>query len=474
MAEPTTVDPELLKRLLDPTLGHSDLALAEAIDRTHPNTSHVIPEIGAAPTLDRAEAPKSLSPIGGGGEPKGLPVLSTKEQKGLPMLSPGVRPGTAVDYENQLERLRAPGTPATTTLGKIGHGLAKIGNIAGDVFAPGVMANIPGTDMFKRAEIHAIEPQLEEARKTEEGAKERQQTHELAVGKEKSEAEERAARTKNLNEKDSATLAQHGLMRDEEGNVKPDPTSQVYQKNELARQTVMNVQKFREAQQELVEARTEVERAKNDPNSPAFKQAQERLAMAQEAHRVAGANLALHQEEFKNKLSEQEFVKPGGQAASRGSAARSVLDLYDAPGKPGLESLVRKNAKDMGPLMGRLAKGEIALGDVDPAIAELYGAMKSFYALQPAVHGFRNAEFVKDFETALGTLERDPDAFIAGMKGLRPTLESVSREGRTFKKRIVEGEGGGGTPKKDETGGGEEGGSAFDRWKAEKEKKKKP
>jgi len=31
-------------------------------------------------------------------------------------------------------------------------------------------------------------------------------------------------------------------MRDEEGNVKADPTSQVFQKNELARQTVMNVQ----------------------------------------------------------------------------------------------------------------------------------------------------------------------------------------------------------------------------------------
>jgi len=73
------------------------------------------------------------------------------------MLSPGVRPGTSADYENQLERLRAPATPATTTLGKIGHGLAKIGNIAGDIAVPGVMANIPGTDMFKRAEIHAIE-----------------------------------------------------------------------------------------------------------------------------------------------------------------------------------------------------------------------------------------------------------------------------------------------------------------------------
>jgi len=39
--------------------------------------------------------------------------------------------------------------------------------------------------------------------------KEHQQSHELAVGKEESEAKERAARTKNLNEKDSATLAEH-------------------------------------------------------------------------------------------------------------------------------------------------------------------------------------------------------------------------------------------------------------------------
>jgi hypothetical protein len=65
--------------------------------------------------------------------------------------------------------------------------------------------------------------------------------------------------------------------------------------------------------------------------------------------------------------------------------------------------------------------------------------MKSFYALQPAVHGFRNAEFVKDFEHAIGTLERDPDAFLAGMEGLKPTLNAVAKEGKTFHKRIVEG-----------------------------------
>src|SRR6185437_13813600 len=35
----------------------------------------------------------------------------------------------------------------TTTLGKIGHVAANIGNVLGDIFAPGTMALIPGTQL---------------------------------------------------------------------------------------------------------------------------------------------------------------------------------------------------------------------------------------------------------------------------------------------------------------------------------------
>src|SRR5260370_3064427 len=127
MAE-TTVDPELLKKLLDPTLGHSDLALAEALDRTRI------------------------------GEPKGLPMLSNKQQRGLPMISPGVQPGTSADLENQLTRLRAPDTLADhpTKLGKIGHVLSKIGNVAADVFAPATMSLIPATHLNKQPQLPQI------------------------------------------------------------------------------------------------------------------------------------------------------------------------------------------------------------------------------------------------------------------------------------------------------------------------------
>jgi hypothetical protein len=406
------IDPELLKKLLD--------------------AGTLSPLMSAASPAAPSQAPNGLSPVG---TVKTLPKISETPQAGLPNIAP-TGPGSAADYQSQLTKLRSTDSLADhpTTLGKVGHVLGKIGNIAGDIALPGVMANIPGTDMNRRAEIAAIEPKLAQAKAAEEGTAERQAAGKLAERKEESEEPLREAQTKGLNEKDSTTLAEHGLMRDADGNVKPDPTSPVYQKNQLAMDTVKNVQAYRQAQQDLIEAKTEVEKAKNDPNSPAFKAAQQKLAMAQEAHRVAASNLALHQQEFTDKQNEREFLKPSGQAQSRGSAAQAVLNLM-----PDLDKLVKENAAEMGPIMGRLNRGEIAIGDVDPKVAELYSAMKSFYALQPAVHGFRNAEFVKDFEHALGTLERDPDAFLAGMHGLEPTMKAVANEGVTFHKRIKEG-----------------------------------
>lgn len=317
-------------------------------------------------------------------------------------------------------------------LGKIGHVLGEIGNVAGDMLIPNQMAAIPGSEMNREVRKREAEGELRTAEAGERAGAEAKSKEELEAAQ-KTEAE---AKAKNLGEKDSEALAKLGQMRDADGNIVPDPTSPAYQRNQIAMDSVKHLQDLRDAQRELAEARTEVEQAKNDPNSPAFKAAQQRLAMASEAHRIAAQNLGLHQEQFQNKLQEQQLLKPSGQAQSRGSAAQAVLDLI-----PDLKTLVNKHREDMGPIMGRLNRGEIAIGNVDPEIARLYSAMKSFYALQPAVHGFRNAEFVKDFEHALGTLERNPDAFIAGMEGLKPTLDSVAKEGKTFHKRIVEGGG---------------------------------
>lgn len=320
-------------------------------------------------------------------------------------------------------RMGQPTKPQQSILGRIGRVASRMGNIAGDIFAPGEMMLIPGTDLNKKFEANIAD---------KKAGRQRQ----LDIEQEKADTgkSEAATREKGLTTKDEDALAKLGMKRDDKGEIVPDEGNPQYKALQAKIKDAEGLESLRSAQVALTNAKTEYEKAKNDPNSPAFKIAQEKLNMAAQAHAVAARNLGLHEEQFANKLQEQELLKPSGQAESRGSAAKAVLDLI-----PDLEKNVRANAKEMGPLMGRINRGEVAIGDVSPPVANLYSAMKSFYALQPAVHGFKNAEFVKDFETALGTLERDPEAFIAGMQGLKPTLESVYREGRTSHKRIVEG-----------------------------------
>src|SRR6266478_304900 len=86
-------------------------------------------------------------------------------------------------------------------LGKIGHIAAKVGNIAGDVLAPGVMANIPGTDINKR--IQEADTKRELATRTEaeqEGA---------TKGLQQEETKTRLAKEQN----------EQNLEKDAQGNV---------------------------------------------------------------------------------------------------------------------------------------------------------------------------------------------------------------------------------------------------------------
>ena len=411
----------------------------------------------SAPTLQPVGQPISpggLQKINLAGDPADRAPLTRKEQIALPTASPGVPAGSLASNQAKLEKLQLQdqGTPWNERSGwsKLGHVASKIGNIAGDVLIPRVMATIPGTELNRTLQEQGLQGELNTQQKEQNTEESTKAAQKLAGEKEADEEKLHEAQEKNYTTKDEEALSKAGLMRDKDGNVVADPASQAYQKQQLAEQAVKNLMDYRSAQSDLTEAKEEVERAKNDPNSPAFKAAQQKLAMAQYAHDLAAQNLGLHRDEFANKVQEQELLKPSGQAQSRACAAESVLQLM-----PGLEQEVKKNAASMGPLMGRLERGELAIGDVPPDVAQLYAAMKSFYALQPAVHGFRNAEFVKDFETALGTLERDPDAFIAGMKGLKPTMEAVANEGKTYHKRIVEG--GGNTPAGGAAGGAKPG-----------------
>lgn len=64
--------------------------------------------------------------------------------------------------------------------GKVAHGLARAGNIAGDILAPGTTALIPGTDLNNQAKEHHAENELGQA-ETRETAKQRANTEQESV-----------------------------------------------------------------------------------------------------------------------------------------------------------------------------------------------------------------------------------------------------------------------------------------------------
>lgn len=134
-----------------------------------------------------------------------------------------LQPGTAAYDRNKIDRMEDEkanpyGTPQNHpgVIGKILHGLAKAGNIAGDIVAPGTMALIPGTDLNKRVEEGKTTARMEKERIGEtEAAQEKN-----AEAREKSEEPLREAQIKNIeSEIAERGIKQQQLEKDEDGNV---------------------------------------------------------------------------------------------------------------------------------------------------------------------------------------------------------------------------------------------------------------
>ena len=416
-----------------------------------PSAAPALPTVGAGNIPDLAKPTRQQSNAAGKAEYQaGLPQVTAK-----PFTPEWAQQQEELAQYKHLHPLGSNVSAMPGVGGKFLHGLGRVANIAGDILAPGITANIPGSDLYNRGQEKLFrnefttgtenEQRGAQTKETEEGNElvpftnpatgetqqiERRQWAPLGAAEIKGDTTRDVAQLKADTSKDIAQgKSKDQLLKmgyDENGNPLPDEKLSPQQKAQ--RDLLESLQRYHDAQAEL-------DKAKNDPNSPAFKQAQQRVNAEAQKTAEAYAALNLHKQEFANKLQEQEFVKPSGQAQSRGAAAGAALALL-----PDLQADIKKHGAEFGPIIGRINKGELHIGDVSPEVQRVYAELKSFYALQPAVHGFRNAEFVKDFDTIVGSLQTNPEAVVAGLDGLRPTLGAVSREGLTFHHRVKEGE----------------------------------
>jgi hypothetical protein len=79
-----------------------------------------------------------------------------------------------------------------------------------------------------------------------------------------------------------AGMAEHGLKFDESGQIVPDEDSPFYKQQQLKDAALQAQADYTRAGVTLRQAQTELDRAKSNPNSPAFKMAQERLEIARQ------------------------------------------------------------------------------------------------------------------------------------------------------------------------------------------------
>jgi hypothetical protein len=147
------------------------------VPKINPEPSMAAPQIGDT----SAVAANALMPkIGEEAQPqqptKAESIAAGKAHYagGMPQIT--AMPGTELHGQQDQEKLEYQnahpwGSPVSAQpglLGKIGHVASKIGNIAGDIFAPGTMALIPGTDLNKQVQSNENQKEIAQGSENEE------------------------------------------------------------------------------------------------------------------------------------------------------------------------------------------------------------------------------------------------------------------------------------------------------------------
>lgn len=135
-----------------------------------------------------------------------------------------------------------------------------------------------------------------------------------------------------------------------------------------------------------------------------------------------------------DKASGQVKAYPGGAMPKPGAAEANRIAAADAALSSSAEVkayLAKPEVRAaIGPAMGRFKSLEQAAGAGDPVAVQLVGMLKSYSALQPQIHGFRNVKFASDIESLLST-HQTPESLEAALRGIDSAALNVRDRRRT-------------------------------------------
>jgi hypothetical protein len=349
----------------------------------------------------------------------------------------------------ELDRLRDEqkhpwGTPENHpgTLGKIGHVLSRIGNIAGDVVAPATMAIIPGTDLNRRVEERGLENRVastgkEEAAESE--AKAREASEEPLRAAQADEASARAESLRNPKAEKPESVQQEyadAVADAQKRGVDPAKDPKVQQLSDA----ITSLQKEPAAPKEnkavagTVAGRpawgVQTEKGWIDPQTqqpiPDFRPAPNyaQVAPATRTTELLGGDNVMHRFQFNEATGKYDIdmgPAPTGTAAHQIFQAGAIERLV-----PAVIADINANREVLGHLSSYYKSWLAGTPVSDPNAAKMMGELMSLAAMQPALHAFRSRSALESFEKIIGGLAKDPDSTIATIQGMLKTPEAFT------------------------------------------------
>jgi hypothetical protein len=298
-------------------------------------------------------------------------------------------------------------------LGGLAQGAATIGDIGlntlGGGFGQLAAQQIPGTAEHHAMLLSGLNRQIG----NEEGEQEKEaQTANLSAQPELHQAQLDIQQGKldETQRQHDQQLREHGFKVDDKGQIVPLEYGEMSPDQQA-------VHDLKASQQELADAHTALAKAQKDGIPAAQQMAQQRIATAQQNARTAAGRLGLAGEslQFREEQAQEKADNPAIPAVAQGRASqgRAIVEAASH-----LQSEIDANKDIMGNLGSYWTQAINGTPISNPKAAKLMAEFASFAALQPALHGFRSHDALKEFAKMIGGIPNNPDSAKAAIQGI--------------------------------------------------------
>lgn len=353
-----------------------------------------------SPKASPAGAPEMASPSFAppSGEPAGIQRPTAKEgheagkaefRAGMPTITesdasaPGFYSQRIAQEEYKKEHpWGSPISEHPGFLGKVAHGLATAGNIAGDILAPSTMGLIPGTQMNRGLKEAGLQQGLEKT--TEETTARKAVDQRPEIAEQKGELQGR-------------------LQAEKEDEQQKRLQNTLDSQETRADQREQGAEKLRQSANTEAEKRQTAHDAEAEKRQRAQFAEQEKLLDMRETNKKADA-------------------KPTADEQRRADLSENLNENLAT-----LEEIVHRRPDLFGPAAGRWTSLKAALGSGDPDIATLETIKHQIGMAQISAHGMRSAQGIgAAADSILNSFKNEPAAVLASINAARNSVKTFT------------------------------------------------